>query len=265
MRLTWLTTPRAELNATIGAALLAARGDDPDAPTGISWAAAGLNDIATGLAPALDDDATGLAPGMGDDDTAQAGIEDPAAVGALAWSMDDDAISEPLPYQPDADFPGAGGSDNPYRPDGPRPRIDYDVDSGPIVLPRRRFRFPQLAIGAAALIGTFAFGSLIYGLANDAKPIESAPSVTEPVTTKAKLPPPHDAGDDRAPGAGRATRGVPTAAGRPQEGSRIRSISMCRSRRWRRVERLPARPVASWMRRSNSTNSPRSAARASEL
>ena len=31
-----VTTPRAELNATIGAALLAARGDDPDAPTGIS-------------------------------------------------------------------------------------------------------------------------------------------------------------------------------------------------------------------------------------
>ena len=41
---------------------------------------------------------------MGDDDTA-GWDRRPAAVGALAWSMDDDAISEPLPYQPDADFP----------------------------------------------------------------------------------------------------------------------------------------------------------------
>ncbi|HOW95762.1 MAG TPA: Hsp70 family protein, partial [Mycolicibacterium fallax] len=180
-----LTTAWSGQGGAIGAALLSARGPDADAATGMSAATASA--------------ATGLAPAVGEPDTAR----NPAAGagtdgGGLAWSEAADAVADPLPYQGgeidfgSADFGAAdfGSAENPYRPDGPRPRVEYD-DADPIAAPRpRRSRLPGLAVAGAGLIALFAFGSVIYNLANDAKPIESAPSVTEPVTTKAKLPPP---------------------------------------------------------------------------
>lgn len=165
-----VTTAWSGQAAAIGSALLSARGPDADAATGMSAATAAA--------------ATGLAPRAAEPDTAAtpaAGIGEQA----LAWSQAADAVADPLPYDPAAD------ADNPYRPDGPRPRVEYE-DDGPIVaVPPRRSRVPQLAVAGAGLIALFAFGSVIYNLANDAKTVESTtPSVTEPVHSEPPPPAP---------------------------------------------------------------------------
>ena len=85
-----VTTPQSQLNVAAGAALLADRGLSADAPTGIASAADAPTDMATaGWAAG----AAGLAAGESASDGAQS-----ATFRALAWSQDDAATDEPVPY-----------------------------------------------------------------------------------------------------------------------------------------------------------------------
>ena len=85
-----ITTPHSQLNVAAGAALLADRDLAADAPTGLSPAA----DVPTGIAPAAW--AAGAA-GLAASESAADGAPS-ATYRALAWSQDDAAGSEPVPY-----------------------------------------------------------------------------------------------------------------------------------------------------------------------
>ncbi|MET0704008.1 MAG: Hsp70 family protein, partial [Mycobacterium sp.] len=114
-----VTTPRPDLDTAVGAALIAARGPDADAPTGIATA---VGDAATaGLA--------GAAPfGVGADPPGSSTFR------ALAWSQDDDGGDEPVPYDgpDDYDSPNRYGGANPYafNETGARPRVEYLPPTG---------------------------------------------------------------------------------------------------------------------------------------
>ncbi|MCV7194248.1 Hsp70 family protein [Mycolicibacterium brumae] len=195
-----LTTPHPELSASVGAAVMAARGPSADAPTGPAPVAP---DAATGLAPVAPDAATGLAPAVADASTASSpAAGDTQARQALAWSEDADAIGDPLPYQGGDYQSDYDAAENPYRPDGARPRVDFD-DDGPIVAaPARRSRIPGLAVAGAGVVALFAFGAVVYNLANDAKPIEDTPAPTttvEPPPVTSEEPPPPPPSEEPAP------------------------------------------------------------------
>ena len=189
-----ITTARPGEDTAIGAALLAAR-SDAEAPTGIGTV---VGDAAT----------TGIRRSRGH-------------VGpALAWSQDDDRTSEPVPYT----------EENPYAIErtGARPRVAYIPPTGPISTPARPgSRFPQYAIGAAALIAVIAAGGVAYSLTSASSSTTTTPTVTTapvattteapvapppPPTTEAPPPPPppHDGG--AAPAAAAANYDVRAAA-----------------------------------------------------
>ncbi len=91
LRVPVITGPGPGLAAAAGAALLAARGTAPDAPTSIAVAAA---DAPTSLAPSAWAASTaGQAAGESASDGSPS-----ATFRALAWSQDDDAVGEPVPY-----------------------------------------------------------------------------------------------------------------------------------------------------------------------
>lgn len=176
-----VTTPRPDLDAVVGAALIAARGPDADAPTGIATAvgdAATAGFLGAGAAAAADD-----APGS-------------ATFRALAWSQDDDAVADPLPYTgPDYTGPNYSGP-NPYAIDetGARPQIQYTPAVGEVDAPARPwYRLPQLAIGAAALVGLVALGGVAYTLTTQSTPSgeTTTPTPVEmPVLSTTVEPPP---------------------------------------------------------------------------
>lgn len=188
-----VTTPRPDLDTAVGAALIAARGPDADAPTGIATA---VGDAATaGLAGA------GMAGagvvGFGGDAPGSSTFR------ALAWSQDDDALGDPVPYdgpeqydRPDQyDRPNPYAS-NPYalNESGARPRIEYMPSTGMVEAPRRPwYRVPQLAVGVAALIALVAVGGVAYTLTTDSTTTKPTPSTVAPppvLSTSATPPPP---------------------------------------------------------------------------
>jgi hypothetical protein len=183
-----VTTPRPDLDTAVGAALIAARGPDADAPTGVATA---VGDAATaGLAGAA-------VVGFGGDAAGSSTFR------ALAWSQDDDSVADPVPYdgpeqydRPDQyDRPNPYAS-NPYalNESGARPRIEYMPSTGMVEAPRRPwYRVPQLAVGVAALIALVAIGGVAYRLTTDSSSTtKTTPSsvAPPPVLSTSAMPPP---------------------------------------------------------------------------
>ncbi|OBK75719.1 Hsp70 family protein, partial [Mycobacterium sp. 1274761.0] len=149
-----ITTPHSQLNVAAGAALLADQVLDADAPTGLSAAA-----DATGIAPAAW--AAGAA-GLAASESAADGSPS-ATFRALAWSQDDAAGEEPVPYT------GADYAADAYTgPTGPRPPMAFapgeepPYESEPAPLPW--YKRPTLLFGIAAAAAVLAIGGLAVTL-----------------------------------------------------------------------------------------------------
>jgi hypothetical protein len=180
MRVPVVTTPHPQLNTAAGAAVLADRGPAADAPTGMAAAA----DAPTGMATAAwAAGAAGAAAGESATDGAQS-----ATFRALAWSEDDDAGADVVPY---------AGGDYDYDPGvtGARPQMDFvhepetaQVQEQPLPWYRR----PPLIFAAAAALVVLAAGGLVFTLTSKDSPLN--PSKTTSPTSAAPAP-----GDTAAP------------------------------------------------------------------
>ncbi|MGY4710944.1 Hsp70 family protein [Mycolicibacterium sp. CBM1] len=175
LRVPVITTARPGLNAAIGAAVIAARGGAPDAPTGMAVAAA---DAPTGLAPAAW--AAGTA-GAAATESATDGSPS-ATFRALAWSQDDAPGSEPVPYSgEDYTFDYAqqaqGGT-------GARPMVEFeptDDETALVDAPVPWYRRPPLLFGIAAALAAVAVGGLAITLtSSDSTPTTTTTRVTKP-------------------------------------------------------------------------------------
>ena len=153
-----VTTPQPALDAAVGAALFAAYGSAADAQTGVR---AGAPAGGRG----------GGAPGS-------------ATFRALAWSQDDDAADEPVPYT----------DEDPYATDihSMRSPAQYVPATGPIDEPRTWHRLPQLVFGVAAVVALVALGGVAIALtsATDSTRATDPPGTATPRATDECRPPP---------------------------------------------------------------------------
>lgn len=188
LRVPVITGPGPGLTAAAGAALLAARGTAPEAPTSIAVAAA---DAPTSLAPSAWAASTaGQAAGESASDGSPS-----ATFRALAWSQDDDAVGEPVPYV---------GKDYDCRPEygppaatGARPEVEFEADDHDTVLAAPLlpwYRRPALLFGIAATLAAVGVGGLVVKLTtSDSAPTTTTTRVTKPGEdpgTPAPPPPP---------------------------------------------------------------------------
>ncbi len=194
LRVPVITTARPDLAAARGAAAIAATGADPQARTGMAVTAA---DTPTSLAPSAW--AVGAA---GQAATESASDGSPSATfRALAWSQDDPATGEPVPYAgadyhdpapyPGADYTGSGYTGSGYTGSGyvppmteGRPAIEFGPDREsatelvPAALPW--YRRPPLLFGIAAVLATMAVGGLAITLTTDSSPTTTTKRVIKP-------------------------------------------------------------------------------------
>ena len=190
-----VTTPQSQLNVAAGAALVANRSLDADAPTGIGSAA----DAPTAMGSAAW--AAGVA-GLAAGESAADGAAS-ATFRALAWSQDDASAGDPLPYTGDDYTSSSGYADQgatAARPpvaftpqDGGYPdqfsgdQFSGDPFSGdPAPLPW--YKRPPLLFGAAATAALLAVGGLAVTLTSsvgDSTPVTETetPELPPPVTT----------------------------------------------------------------------------------
>ncbi|OBB62232.1 molecular chaperone, partial [Mycobacterium sp. 852013-51886_SCH5428379] len=163
-----VTTPQPALDAAVGAALFAAYGATAEAPTGLAPAVP-VTEMSTD------------APGS-------------ATFRALAWSQDEGAGAEPVPYTDDAGYP------DPYQDPydayatevaGPRPEVLYEPHDPPADRPSVWQRLPQLAVAAAAVVAIVALGGVAYALTGTTTDSTPATQIeTTRVPASAPLPPP---------------------------------------------------------------------------
>lgn len=187
LRVPVITTAAPGLTAAAGAALLAARVSAPDAPTSIAVPAA---DAPTSLAPAAWASSTaGRAAGESAADGSPS-----ATFRALAWSQDDDAAAEPVPYVGEeyTSRPEYGAA----APTGPRPMIEFEAEPETVSVAADLpwYRRPALLFGIAAACAALAVGGLAVRLTNsDSTPTTTTTRVTKPgeePATPAPPPPP---------------------------------------------------------------------------
>jgi actin-like ATPase involved in cell morphogenesis len=173
-----VTTPQPALDAAVGAVLFAAYGAESDAATGMAPAAS-ESDAATGVAPSvLIPPTAAIGDGSGS-----------ATFRALAWSQDEDAAGEPVPYAGE-DYVGDTGAT--------RATSQYVAPTGPIGVdePRPWQRLPQLVFGLAAVVALVAVGGVAIVLTSavgDSTPTPStAPATVKPPSSSVEpaLPPP---------------------------------------------------------------------------
>ena len=163
-----VTTPQPALNIAAGAALVADRGLDANAPTGL--AAASDTAWAAGTA------------GVTAAESASDGASS-ATFRALAWSQEDGTGEEPVPYT------GADYNYEPVTGTGARPQMEFLPPDGP-PLPAEEplpwYRRPQLIFAAAATVLLIVTGGLIYTLTSgsrgigDQSDIRTSTAVTNP-------------------------------------------------------------------------------------
>ena len=175
LRVPVITSPGPALTAAAGAALLASRGTALDAPTSIAVTAA---DAPTSLAPtAWAASTAGQAAGESASDGSPS-----ATYRALAWSQDDDATAEPVPYsgydyyrRPDYSAPPATGA---------RPMVEFDTGDHDTVAVEPAlpwFRRPAMLFGIAAAMAAVGVGGLAIKLTNsDSTPTTTTTQVTKP-------------------------------------------------------------------------------------
>ena len=151
-----MTTPQPALDAAVGGALVAAFGADADAQTGAAPAVVADAEAQTGMAPTM---AGAVVPDIADVEPGSATFR------ALAWSQDDDAADEPLPYTGSATYDPYDPQD-PYDTDvhGARPDVQYVPATGPVEQPRPRARFPQAVFAVVAALVVLALGGTAYAL-----------------------------------------------------------------------------------------------------
>jgi hypothetical protein len=182
-----VTTPQSQLNVAAGAALVADRALEADAPTGMAptgFAAAA--DAPTGMAAAgWAAGAAGLAASESASDGAAS-----ATFRALAWSQDDAPGGEPVPYS---------GEDYTFDPGttDARPQVafaheeeGYEPEPGPLPWYKR----PPILFGAAAAVLLLAIGGLAVTLTSTsgnsgpvtetATTVETGPSPGQPPTSQ---------------------------------------------------------------------------------
>jgi Hsp70 protein len=167
-----VTTPQSQLNVAAGTALVADRGLDPDAPTGMAAAADAPTSKAAAAWAAT---AAGLA----------AGESASATYRALAWSQDEAPAGEPVPYA-GADYayggdPGATGARPPitFAPD----EEAYPAEPEPLPWYKR----PPVLFGAAAAAALLAIGGLAVTLTST---VGDSTPVTETSTAFSMEPSP---------------------------------------------------------------------------
>lgn len=169
LRVPVITTPYPGAAAAVGAAMLASRGPILDAPTGIATTAA---DAPTGLAP------TAWASGTaGQAATESASDGSPSATfRALAWSQDEDAGGEPVPYT------GADYTATPPTDPGPLADIEHDdAETVVVAAPLPWYSRPPLLLGLAAAVAALAVGGLAITLTgNESSPTTTTTRVTKP-------------------------------------------------------------------------------------
>jgi hypothetical protein len=172
-----LITPQPALDAAAGAVLFAAYGSESDAATGMAPAAligvAPIESIAP-TTPVV----TGNAPGS-------------STFRQLAWSQDDDASAEPVPYM---------GEDYSTDTSMTRAVAQYVPPTGPIDVkePRAWQRLPQLVFGVAAVVALVAFGGVAIALTSatgDSTPSptptpKTVPATATPLSSSVAPPPP---------------------------------------------------------------------------
>lgn len=173
LRVPVITSPGPALTAAAGAALLASRGTALDAPTSMAVAAA---DAPTSLAPAAWAASTaGQAAGESASDGSPS-----ATYRALAWSQDDDATVEPVPYSGDDYYPRPDDGAPPAT--GARPMVEFDTSdtvAGEPALPW--YRRPAMIFGIAAACAAVGVGGLAIKLTNsDSTPTTTTTQVTKP-------------------------------------------------------------------------------------
>jgi molecular chaperone DnaK (HSP70) len=161
------TTPYPAMCTAVGAALVAARGPDPDAATAI--VAASEPEPTAGMALP----ATGEWEAAGDDSS---------TFRALAWSQDDNAVAEPVPYTGE-DYSYSAGANA-------RPPVQYMAATTPVADQSVRwYRRPALVVAAVAVLPLIAVGGLAYTLTSKDSSIGPAPAANSPAS-KAPHPSP---------------------------------------------------------------------------
>jgi hypothetical protein len=153
LRLPVVTTPRPELNAAAGAAMLSARQPKVDAPTARESLA---------FAPPPDQ-------------------PESSTFRALAWSEDDGVDDEPVPY--------TGEDYDDFSDTGPtRPPVQFVPRTAPpIDRTPRWYRRPMAAVGVAALVPLVAVGAFAYALTGSQSDNQTTPDTHR---TTAPVPPP---------------------------------------------------------------------------
>lgn len=142
----------------------------PDAPTGLAPVHTAVPEAPTGLAPS----AWASAPGDASPD---------ATHRALAWSEDDDAGKEPVPYTGE-DYVTPANS--PQAPTSARPMVEFEpehTDAGAVLVDETLpwYRRPPLLFGIAAAVAAMAVGGLALTLTgNDSSPTTTTTRVTKP-------------------------------------------------------------------------------------
>jgi Hsp70 protein len=182
-----VTTPQSQLNVAAGAALVADRALEADAPTGMApTGLAAAADAPTGMAAAgWAAGAAGLAASESASDGAAS-----ATFRALAWSQDDAPGGEPVPYSGE-DYTFDQG------PTDARPQVafaheeeGYEPEPGPLPWYKR----PPILFGAAAAVLLLAIGGLAVTLTSTsgnsgpvtetATTVETGPSPGQPPTSQ---------------------------------------------------------------------------------
>ena len=186
-RIAVVTTAQPALDAAVGAALFAAYGAESDLRTGMAPIAP---DAPTGLAPMASDAPTGLATAASDIPT-QLGSTAQGEVGALAWSQDDAAAGDLVPYTggeiPYAPYAPA----NPYAIDAPTRAVAhhvpgaYDDES-----PRTWQRLPVLVFAAAGVLTLVALGGVAVALTGNSSSPSPSPTPTNAPASHPIAPPP---------------------------------------------------------------------------
>lgn len=185
-----VTTPQSQLNVAAGAALVANRSLETDAPTGMA---------PTGEAPTAMGSAAWAAgvAGLAASESASDGAAS-ATFRALAWSQDDDSAADPLPYTGD-DYTSTAGYADQGAMDARPPVAFTSQDDGPqgysgqlgdeaALLPW--YKRPPVLFGAAAAAALLAMGGLAVTLTSSVGDSTPVTETTTPPPGDQELPPP---------------------------------------------------------------------------
>src|SRR3954447_14645740 len=184
-----VTTPQSQLNVAAGAALVADRGLEADAPPGMApTGLAAAADAPTGIAGASW--AAGAA-GLAASESASDGAAS-ATFRALAWSQDE-SHGEPVPYSGEDYTFDHGATDARPQMAFAHEEEGYEPEPGPLPWYKR----PPILFGAAAAAVLLALGGLAVTLTSTsgstgpvtetATQVQTGPSPTEPATEGAPV------------------------------------------------------------------------------